>query len=43
MWPAWTKMEFPKIVALTEEIALAEIDRVRASGVRFGCVLADAE
>ena len=25
------------------EIALAEIDRVRAAGVRFGCVLADAE
>lgn len=24
------------------EIALAEIDRVRAAGVRFGCVLADA-
>lgn len=24
------------------EIALAEIDRVRATGVRFGCVLADA-
>ena len=24
------------------EIALAEIDRVRAGGVRFGCVLADA-
>jgi SRSO17 transposase len=24
------------------EIALAEIDRVMAAGVRFGCVLADA-
>ena len=24
------------------EIALAELDRVRAAGVRFGCVLADA-
>ena len=24
------------------EIALAEIDRIRAAGVRFGCVLADA-
>ena len=30
-------------VALTKpEIAIAEIDRVIASGVRFGCVLADA-
>ena len=24
------------------EIALAEIDRVMAAGIRFGCVLADA-
>jgi SRSO17 transposase len=24
------------------EIALVEIDRIRAAGVRFGCVLADA-
>lgn len=24
------------------ELAVAEIDRVRAAGVRFGCVLADA-
>jgi SRSO17 transposase len=31
-------------IALTKpEIALAEIDRVMASGVCFGCVLADAD
>jgi SRSO17 transposase len=34
--------EAARIAKSKPEIALAEIDRVRASGVRFGCVLADA-
>ncbi|UAJ12228.1 IS701 family transposase [Glacieibacterium megasporae] len=40
-----TKAKVPadRQVALTKpEIAIAEIDRVTAAGVRFGCVLADA-
>ncbi len=40
-----TKAKVPadRQVALTKpEIAIAEIDRVMAAGVRFGCVLADA-
>ncbi len=31
-----------RTVRTKPEIALAEIDRVMAAGVRFGCVLADA-
>jgi SRSO17 transposase len=34
--------EATRIAQTKPEIALAEIDRVMASGVRFGCVLADA-
>ena len=34
--------EAARIAQTKPEIALAEIDRVMASGVRFGCVLADA-
>ena len=34
---AWRNLE-----PASPEIALAEIDRVRAAGVRFSCVLADA-
>jgi SRSO17 transposase len=35
--------EVPVMVALSKpEVAIEEIDRIIASGVRFGCVLADA-
>ena len=40
---ARAKVPADRQVALTKpEIAIEEIDRVRAAGVRFGCVLADA-
>ncbi|MDB5713645.1 MAG: family transposase [Sphingomonadales bacterium] len=40
---AKAKVPVDRQVALTKpEIAIEEIDRVRAAGVRFGCVLADA-
>ena len=34
--------EMTRTAQTKPEIALAEIDRVRAAGIRFGCVLADA-
>lgn len=43
--PAWCANGVPETACAPQtkpEIALAEIDRVRAAGVRFGCVLADA-
>ncbi len=40
---AKAKVPADRQVALTKpEIAIEEIDRIRAAGVRFGCVLADA-
>jgi SRSO17 transposase len=39
---SWTSAPARLDAARVPEIALAEIDRVRAAGVRFGCVLADA-